>query len=467
MNIERNFRVLSEEQLELIWQTGKEILYKVGFQAPHEKVKQKLAAFGAKVQGDVIKVPIEICDKAIACLKRPEQVPQDNKLTCYLSPNGSRYVVDIKSKTRREATIKDVEKTAILTNRFEYMNKIGRCFEPQDVPEHLKAVKALAALATYSNKGEISSAIVVKTDLEHECLERIIAIRNGVEYQPKKKPPCSGTVYMISPLCYQPEDLDRAYRVLEAGFNPSILSMPTQAQTAPATMFGTLCQRIAENLSAIVICQSIRSGSEVGLGWSGRVSDPRTGEFSNGPESTLMSCAAAQLSEKLGYRPGYCPGSNSFVTDMAHGVQWSMETLMPFLAGCKTCGIGEHGVGGGQSFERLFMVHEMIGQLNKIVCGIPSDEPEDIVNLLSEVNFKAEFLDKMHTAQHCRDIWVSPLVHSGNWEIWQGQGAKDAWDLAHEQVNEIFAEPFEKQITPEQQEQIEDVLKRADSEHCQ
>ena len=460
MRLPRNLTVLSPEEEEAIWNTAIRILKEVGFLAPHDKVKSTLQKYGARIDGDVVRVPIKVTKKALATLKRPESPERDEPLYVCVSPNGSLHVVDAKTRSRRPATVDDVAKIAILANHLEYMPSVSRCFCPMDVPEHVKAVAALAALAKHTKK-PIGSAPVVKTDLEFECLERIAAIHRGAPYEAKDRPPCSPTIYLISPLRYDPADLDRMVRVMEAGFQPSVASMPMAMSTAPASLSGLLAQRVAESFSAVVITQAFHEGSSVSLGWGGFVADPRSGAYLTSPEPILMKCAAQQLGRRLNYQTGNNPNTNSYMPDFAMGSVWALHTFLPTLAGCASPSIGYHGIGGGMSLERLYMGHVMISYINRLIQGIELDDMDEIVGLLKGVNFEGRFMEQEHTARHCRKFWVSDLLPSDPWEVWHANGAKDIWDLAHQKVEELLAMPYEKPLSEAQEEEVDEIVAMA------
>jgi trimethylamine--corrinoid protein Co-methyltransferase len=88
----------------------------------------------------------------------------------------------------------------------------------------------------------------------------------------------------------------------------------------------------------------------------------------------------------------------------------------------------------------IAMVDEIIGQVKRIVRGIPVDEDHLAVDVVDEVGPGGNYLTTKHTMKYFKDeIWYPTLMDRQNIDRWKQAGEKTMGDRIKEKVQHILS----------------------------
>jgi trimethylamine--corrinoid protein Co-methyltransferase len=72
------------------------------------------------------------------------------------------------------------------------------------------------------------------------------------------------------------------------------------------------------------------------------------------------------------------------------------------------------------------------------------------------------FLSQDHTFQHFRQtLWMPGLLERRNWDLWEKDGAMDIFKVAERKILKILAADAEPLLSVETQDQIDEVVRKA------
>jgi trimethylamine--corrinoid protein Co-methyltransferase len=136
-------------------------------------------------------------------------------------------------------------------------------------------------------------------------------------------------------------------------------------------------------------------------------------------------------------------------------------TLMPaVLAGVHfiTCG-GTLESTMTESHPLMVLDDEMCGLALRLARGIEVNEDTIALDLIKEVGWAGHYLDQMHTAEHYRQEFSFPrLLKRTPRDSWEKKGAKTAFDLARERVQELLAKYEPPELDPAAERELLDYL---------
>jgi trimethylamine--corrinoid protein Co-methyltransferase len=113
------------------------------------------------------------------------------------------------------------------------------------------------------------------------------------------------------------------------------------------------------------------------------------------------------------------------------------------------------------SFDLLVMCDEFIGQVRRMMEGIPVDRENLAVESIKRVGPGGHFLSDNHTLDHFRENWQPDLTDRRTYEDWKSRGAKSMGRLAKEKVKKIKESHQPEPLAPEVDAEIETILERA------
>jgi trimethylamine--corrinoid protein Co-methyltransferase len=232
--------------------------------------------------------------------------------------------------------------------------------------------------------------------------------------------------------------------------------------TAPATLAGLLAQQNAEILAHLTLAQLIAPGTPVLYGTVSTITDMATGNVALGSiETGLITAAVAQLARHYGIP---CRSVGGATASNALEPQCMLEragTLLPaVLAGVHfiTCG-GTLESSMTASHPLLVLDDALCGMALRLARGIEVNDETLALDLIKEVGWQDQYLDKVHTAEHCRqEYFFSKLLRRDTRETWAKKGSKTALDLATERVREILEKHEPRQLDPAMEKELLDYL---------
>ena len=140
--------VLEADEVKAIHQATLRILSETGIVLTHPAARQLLGQSGAELQADRVRLPPELVERMIC--QCPAQVTLrgrdgsqkilgDGSLHWH-NLGGAPFVYEPGERTRRPATLKDLQDSTRLLDALEQVTSITPFFTPQDVPGPLMAL---------------------------------------------------------------------------------------------------------------------------------------------------------------------------------------------------------------------------------------------------------------------------------------------------------------------------------------
>lgn len=173
----------------------------------------------------------------------------------------------------------------------------------------------------------------------------------------------------------------------------------------PATMAGSLVMKLAGELAALCLVQTVRPGSPCLLNWGQTKLDMRTAEIEEaGPEYPLTIGVGAQLGRRYGIPSYSCPSADAKIADLQAGIEMGQCMHAALLAGIHvTVNAGTAAKCSAASYELLLLHNEMLRNMGRVRRGLTVTEETLAVEVQKEVGIRGEYLTHPHTLRFVRD----------------------------------------------------------------
>jgi len=338
------YRLLSEKEIEQIHKASLKILRQTGIKSKNKEILSLFSKIGAKVnfeQGRIKFSPTLVEDalnkapsKVILCGREEKNdlILEDKRVYCGTG-GAALNVLDLETGKKREAVLKDIANIAKLVDALDNIHFFIRPVVARDVPREFLDVNKYYAALSNTSKHVMGSAYSVESALKVISIAEEIA---GGGEKLRERPIISFiTSWMKSPLQLDDSITSILIKIAEEGIPVALSAAPMAGSTSPVTLAGTLAQVNAEQLSGIVLTQSINPGAPVIYGAIPTVTDMRTMAFLGGAiELGILDAACAQLAQYYNL-PFYAWGglTDSKIPDIQAGYEKGATLLMVALAG--------------------------------------------------------------------------------------------------------------------------------------
>jgi len=470
------FRVLSEDQIEMIYSAALEVLERTGGRVFHEEALDLLRQSDAVVSDDNrARIPASMVQRAIkASPGKITLAGRDGKRTVHLEKDvvnfgtGSDcpFIYDAKSGERRRYTFKDVTEAARIVDylpNFDFFMSHGLV---SDVPNP-RAYDRHQFLAMVSN----TTKPLILTAVDERGLRdlhKMACLIRGGEEEFRLNPLFIIYIEPVSPLYHGKEAVEKLLFAAEKGIPAMYTPCPSAGATAPATIAGMLVQDLAETLLGLVLADLKKPGLPLVMGGVQTIMDMRTSTYCYGaPELSLASAASTDISKWLGlpmFSTGGC--SDSKVVDTQAAVEATISLYTAMLSGASLIhdvGYLDSGLNG--SLQMLVLCDEIIDMLKHIGKGIQVDEDHLALDIIDQVGPGGQFLSEDHTFEHYRtEFWLPKLLDRSNYETWAEAGKKTLNDRLQEKMNHILETHHAAPIDPNVMKEMKRIIERADKE---
>jgi trimethylamine--corrinoid protein Co-methyltransferase len=370
-------------------------------------------------------------------------------------------VLDLESGKARSATLKDAEALVRLVDALPNIHTQVMIANPNDVPEGLRDVYAVAALLR--NTGKNFDASPYSDEGFSYMIEMLKAVHGEEEL--RKRPIMTASFSPTSPLQFSVEVTKIAARAAKHNLPIAVLPCPVAGATSPVTLAGTLVQQNAEMLAGITLVQLLNPGNPVQYSPRCIPLDMRTGQACYGIEATMMNVGCVQLAKYYSLPCDvYGLDTDSKILDEQAGIERAMAGLLPALAGADSLsGAGCLESGITTSYEQLVIDDEIFAMIFRAAKGISVNEETLAVDVIAKVlRESSNFLEQKHTLNHFRTEHLIPALASREARArWEKAGSKSLAETAREKVKKMLAEhqplPLDKDVDKE----IERILKTA------
>ena len=309
--------MLSKDEVELIHEASLRVLEEVGVKVLSSSVRELLREHGAEVDGEVVKIPSSMVEEALK--KAPREItlaardPKwDLKLPVerdypYATLTGAPgKVYDLETGEKREATLEDQRRFAVLADYFDDIDFIWHVVVASDIPTNLRSVYSYVTILKHNRKHIQSGGYNAE---EARWIIKIASAVVGDEEKLKHRPIVSAVGCPICPLVFEAGIIEGLVEFAKAGLPVMPFSMPLMGVSSPATFAGAVTLGNCENLATLVIIQCANPGAPMIYCVEGAPIEPYTGKiWYEAVEVPLLNVACVQMARFYGL-PCYSLGA--------------------------------------------------------------------------------------------------------------------------------------------------------------
>jgi trimethylamine--corrinoid protein Co-methyltransferase len=472
----QDFKVLSDNEIIRIHEASINILENTGILIYSKKALDLLNSRGAIVDYDkkMAKIPGKMVEK---CLKTiPKTIDlfdrNGNKFLTLgdgipkcASGHNAIFIIDDHTNERRNSTVRDVEKFALISDKLEDIDIVGVPVMPQDVTAQASLLYAVKALYENTTKPLFFSTESSKINASILGMMKIIAGKNSISDCPTAISQLSST----SPLLWEPGAVEALIDVATEGVPVNLLPEPMSGVSAPYTVAGLLTMHNTEVLSGIVLSQLVRPGTPVIYGSSWTTFDMKfTSAIIGSPETSMLRVAGNQMARYYNM-PSHTTAPNS--DSNAHDEQNSWEKTISNM--CAICGGNDLVMNSGMfatgltiSLEQLILDDEINGIIRRLHRGIEVNEDTIALDVIKSVGPKGSFLTEDHTLKYllCNEFREVKVSNTKNYDNWLAMGAPLVENNAGILVQKYLKEGNNKILESEIIEKLDKIIKDYESQ---
>ena len=455
------YRPLSDSDIRQIHEASLTVLEHTGIQLENSAARELFWAAGARTDGDRVLIPRAMVESALATAcqsftlagRDPAHDLSMAGEQVYLGTGGAAIKIMDLDGSVRQPVLADIACIGRLVDALDNIHFYLRPVVAHDVPQHLIDVNKTYAAVSNTTKHVMTSAYTVQS--ARDVIEMASLIM-GSKAAYEERPIVSFVAcWAVSPLRYAPETVSVLIELVQQNIPVVISSAPQSGTTAPAALAGTLVQLNAEELSGIVLCNLVRPGARVLMGYVPLVADLRTGSYVGGaPEYALMNAAATQMAHFYGIPIYNSAGlSDSKIPDTQAGYEKGLSIATAALAGTN---FAHHAAGFLENmlcvaYEQYVIDDEVNGSVMRLVRGIEVSDDTLSVNLIDIVCrgeghylVTDQNLDLMRT-----EFYYPHTADRLSRHAWEASGALDMRERARERAREILATHTPQRLDPD------------------
>jgi trimethylamine--corrinoid protein Co-methyltransferase len=406
--------VLSADELDMIHEASVDILSDPGFVVHEPGAIRLLEQAGAvvtwedearaqvRLSRDMVESAIETMPRRFALMARegePVKVGEGQHYH-FIGAEMTR-VLDFDTQNPRPATLDDLIRFTRLGDALPLICGITPEVYPQDVPQHVRPLRTMAAMVTNTTKHCLAAPLTFE---EAEIwLEIGEILANGQSLA--ENPVVSLCAASTPPLQLSAEAAK--IMLLAARKKIPLVLMPVAmtGMTAPITLAGAVACYNAQALFLLTLIQCAQPGAPVLLDVGLHVLDMRTADMAEGgPEFGLTTVAGIQLAERYGI-PTYAGSahSDSKLPDLQTGAEKMACWLTGVLAGLDiSINAGALSKCSLASYEQMVLDHEMLRYLQRFAAGILVNPETIALDTIRSVGPEGNFMNQEHTIRWLR-----------------------------------------------------------------
>jgi trimethylamine---corrinoid protein Co-methyltransferase len=469
-----NLTILSEEELERIYQSSLALLMDPGIVSESDLFLDICEKGGAKVDREArtIRIPADMVEAAIQStpssfvLYGRNDPDMDLLLEhgcVYYGMGGTSepMIWDFEAWQPRTPTKQDMVNCTRIGHALPNMDFVQTLCMSGDMPTDVIFFHDFDAIFRNTTKPTVLN--ILERPFTRHLLE-MAAAASGGESALREKPTALGIVTPITPLkiAIMNEGLVDA---VEAGIPILYSPGPLMGATSPATVAGTIVLTNAEVLFGVVLAQLIKPGAPVVLKPDTDVFDMKTSQVTySSPEQNLGKVAMIQLAKRYNIPIyGLGGGVENKVPDAEAASIAMMSMLLNGLAGMTLSqSLGSLSFGQYGSPEMAVICDEMVHMIKRVLAGINITDETLAVDVIREVGPGGGFLQTDHTVDFFRkELFFPNLFQRKTIEKWQKDGSKMIHQVAHERVQNILAKAEPVELLPGADAELERALRRA------
>jgi len=468
------FKMLSDDQLQSLFDGVLHVLQYTGLDVHHEEARGILQKAGARVDDVRVRIPsylvrrsLEMAPRSFTVFARDGNPKHDIPIgpgMAYFGPGpATPNFIDIETLERRPFTRSDARIVAQVVDALPNIDFCESLGTISDVHAGLAASYEFAMMFTNTSKPIVARSHGAE---DGEDIHKIAIAEAGGQAAFEKRPNYIHYCKPISPLL---SDFSAVDKLIFAARHraPVIFAPRLQAGgTAPMSAAGIIIQAAAESWMGCVLAQTIQPGVPFFMGGVLSVMDMSAMIPTYGaPELSLMMAGATELAHFAGipvWQTGGCTDSKTL--DEQAAIEGSLSCFFSALTVgdlCHDVGYTERGMAG--SILQTAMMDEAIGCVRRITRGIEVNEDTLATDVIHRIGPNGHYLYDKHTRSHFKtEFWYPNLCDRRSFEEWQKRGSTTMRERVIARVQNIVATHQPSPVKPETERAIEQVLEAAE-----
>jgi trimethylamine---corrinoid protein Co-methyltransferase len=441
------FNRLTEEQCELIYQAGLQILERTGVRLFSPQAVDLLTKAGAEVsEGNRVRISPKLVEWAISTA--PKQVtlynrngepvmPVTGRRSFYGTGSDCLNIIDHRTWERRKPVLNDVVAGTIVCDALENIDFVMSMFLPSDVDKELADRYQMEMMLNHTTKPIVFVTYETSGCVDNIKMAEVIA---GSPQALREKPFVACYVNVTTALRHNQDALEKLLYLSSKGI-PFFYIPGAMAGTAgPVTVAGSNAMRMAGSLAGLLIAQLNNEGAPVLVpGWGALALDMRTTVMSyTGPDHHGVTQSIAHyLGLPMFAKAG---ASDAKLIDQQAGIEAALTLLFDAVVGSQIVhdvGYLESGMTG--SLAQIVICDEIITWIKRALRPVEINDETLALDLIDEVGPDGQYLNTDHTLHHFREQWHPLLFDRNNYQGWEKKGSKTLAERAAERVEEILA----------------------------
>ncbi|MEH0018366.1 MAG: trimethylamine methyltransferase family protein [Desulfobacter sp.] len=440
--------VLTEDQIYEIRQAAFDIVESVGFKCGHKAIHKMMRQAGARVKGDIIRIPRFIVEECLASApkgwtiydrqgRRAMEVEGDKSY--FGTSTGSPNTRDAFTGEMRPTTIKDIEMGAHVADYLEHIDFVMPMGTAQDVPADTAELYEVPAMLKHTAK---PSVFLCYSALGCEYVYEMAAVVAGGREELSRRPFIIAYPEAIAPLHF-PDDVVNRIFVAADWFVPQLAGSTVQAgATGPVTLAGVVTQITAESMIHITIAQLRKKGCPVSMSGNVGILDMRTALMTMGaPENSLAIVAQAEVARSFNLPSwGLAGATDAKRLDVQAGIDATFSILSQGLSKLNLIhDVGYMASGMACSLEQLVMGNETVGMTKRFAQGITVTKETLARQVVENVGPAGHFLGQKHTMTHFKtELSTANLMNLQSISAWEADGKPTMEDRVRQEIRMIL-----------------------------
>jgi len=415
-----------------------EILDSVGVRFDSEEIRQLFLKHGAQIDGNKVRIPRNLLEKAIRTTPKQNEISSCNKRIAAATPFSSApFILDDDTGVLHRCTIEEAIKFYKINETsplYECVNP--GCADPQDNHAPDQFVAQIAMSLKYSNKYpsfglRATRSTAFDGDVYGSARKAFRLVREFYDIWDQSV--MTQSICPNSPLTYDRECLDNLCAAIDEKQSISLSPCSIGFMTAPETIMGVVIHDFAMALAGLVLIQIKSPGHEISFSEFSTIGQIRTLQPNYGSvESVYLQVIFYELCKSLGLpcsiSGGYGDGTR---VDYQAGMEAMMTTMLPFqlteiqevwcypgiLAGF-ACG----------SFQKAILDEEMMRVMNRMHQGAVMTIDPKLPETLASGMDAGNFLGLGSMKSYRRDNYMTEVFNK--WGIGQAENPEKS-DMAY------------------------------------
>ncbi|MGD2001079.1 MAG: trimethylamine methyltransferase family protein [Desulfobacterales bacterium] len=468
------FQMLSQDQLEEMFNGVLNVLETIGLDVHHEEARKILGDAGARVEGKRVCIPQHLVKRCLSTAPRSFTIyARDGNPAhdIHIGPGRAHFgpgptppnFIDIETLERRLYVKDDARIVATVVDALPNIDFCESLGTISDVHPDLAASYEFATMFPNTSKPIVAWSFGWDDSAD---IHKIAVAEAGGQEAFEKRPNYVHYCEPLSPLVSTFEAVDKVIFAARHAVPVIFTTCALAGGTAPVTAAGIIVQTTAESFLGLVLSQTIRPGLPFFMGGVLSVMDMSAMILTYGaPELCLMMAGATELAHYVGiplWQTGGCTDAKCL--DEQAALEGSLSCFFSALSGgdlCHDVGYTESGMTG--SILQTVMMDDAIGYSRRITRGIEVNEDTLAADVIQNVGPDGHYLYEDHTMRHFKtEFWYPNLCDRHNFEEWVESGRKTMRQRVIERTREILASHKPSPVKPETADAITAIMKAAE-----